>query len=312
MKTIFITGVAGYFGEKFISFFDTKPEVERIIGIDIKPPRNGSAKLEFIRHDVREDLSSLLAGRDIDCLIHGAYVLHPIHDDTLMEDININGTKNVLNACAKVGIRHVLDCSSTTAYGFHEDNPEVLTEECELRGNDDFMYSKNKKELEFFMKGFQEANPDICLTIIRPCFVVGPGFDNPLARHLQKRLVCLGTRTAPFQYIHEDDLVEIVYLLLEKRMGGVFNLAADGTMTFEEMVRMLGNVPLKLPNRLLGFMNAIFWKLRLTFITEFPSPCLNMMQYRWVASNEKVKNQLGYEFKYTTRDAFEDFARTLR
>ena len=158
------------------------------------------------------------------------------------------------------------------------------------------------------MEGFKQANPEVCMTIIRPCFVVGPGFDNPLARHLKKKVVIIGTKTAPFQYIHEDDLVEIVYLLLDKRIPGIFNLAADGTMTFEEMIRCLGNIPMKIPNRLLYFLNAVFWKLRFSFMTEFPSPCLNMIQHRWVASNEKVKEKLNYQFKYTTREAFEEFA----
>jgi UDP-glucose 4-epimerase len=312
VKTVFITGVSGYFGEKFLSFLDTKSEVERIIGVDIKAPGISSAKLEFIRHDVRHDLFPLLKDKDIDCVIHAAYVLPPNHDKDMMEDININGTRNVFDSCERAGIRHILDCSSTTAYGFYEDNPEFLTEESELRGNDDFTYSKNKKELEFFMRAYRQAHPDICLTIIRPCFVVGPGFDNPLARHLQKKIVFLGTTSAPFQYIHEDDLVEMAYRLMKEKKDGIYNLGADGTITFEEMVRLLGNIPVKIPNRILYFLNSIFWNLRLTFLTEFPSPCLNMLQYRWVASNEKVKKELDFTLRYTTRQAFEDFAESVR
>ena len=148
LKNIFITGSSGYFGNALIRLFDAKDEVERIVGIDIKPPEAASKKLEFIRHDVRDDLSSVLAGRDIDCVIHAAYVLDPIHDTSLMEDININGTKNVLAACVGAGIKQIMDCSSSTAYGFHPDNPDLLTEESPLRGNDDFTYSKNKKEIE--------------------------------------------------------------------------------------------------------------------------------------------------------------------
>lgn len=312
MRSIFITGVSGYFGNRLISFLDGKDEVERIIGIDIRPPKVFSNKLEFIRHDVRDDLDGILFGRGIECAVHAAYILDPIHDTALMEDININGTKNVLHSCARAGIRHILDCSSTTAYGFHPDNPEVLTEESELRGNQDFTYGRNKREIEGFLGGFCQAHPDILMTVIRPCFVVGPGFDNPLARHLRKKIVVIGKKTSPMQFIHEDDLVEIMYLLLKARKPGVFNLAADGTMTFDEMIRILGNLPLKVPNRLLYHANALFWLLRARMLTEFPSPCLNLMQYRWTAGNDKVKNELNYTFKYTTKQAFEDFARHVR
>jgi len=284
--------------------------VEHIIGIDIKAPKSLSKKLEFIWHDVRDDLLDILSGRAIDCVIHAAYLLDPIHNTALMEDININGTKNVMNSCARAGIKQIMDCSSTTAYGFHADNPDFLTEDSLLRGNEDFTYAKNKREIESFMDKFRHAHPDILFTIIRPCFVVGPGFNNSLARHLKKKIVFLGTKTQPFQYIHEDDLMEIIYLLLKERKQGIFNLAADGTITFEEMVKILGNWTVKIPNRLLYVMNSIFWNLRLKMITEFPSPCLNMMQYRWVAGNDKVKSTLGYNFKYTTKEAFEDFARS--
>ena len=312
MKNIFITGVSGYFGSKLVALFDQKDELGSIAGIDVKAPSYTSRKLEFIQHDVRDDMYPILSKRGIDCAIHTAYILPPIHNKTLMEDININGTKNFLDSCTRAGVDQLLCCSSTAAYGFHKDNPSLLTENSPLRGNDDFPYSKNKKELEFIYKEFKETHPDVCLTIIRPCFVVGPGFDNPLARHLKRKIVPLPRDTAPFQFIHEDDLVEIIYQLLSKRKEGAYNLAADGTMTFDEMLRILGNRPLKLPASVLYPLTDLTWFLRIKFITEFPSPALNMTRYPWIASNEKVKKEINYRFKYTTKEAFEDFARHVK
>jgi nucleoside-diphosphate-sugar epimerase len=37
-----------------------------------------------------------------------------------------------------------------------------------------------------------------------------------------------------------------------------------------------------------------------------------MLVYPWIASNDKLKRELGYTFKYTTREAFEDFARYVK
>lgn len=312
MENIFITGVSGYFGSKLVALFDQKDELGSIAGIDVKAPSYTSRKLEFIQHDVRDDMYPILSKRGIDCAIHTAYILPPIHNKTLMEDININGTKNFLDSCTGAGVDQLLCCSSTAAYGFRKDNPSLLTENSPLRGNDDFTYSKNKKELEFIYKEFKETHPDACLTIIRPCFVVGPGFDNPLARHLKRKIVPLPRDTAPFQFIHEDDLVEIIYQLLSKRKEGAYNLAADGTMTFDEMLRILGNRPLKLPASVLYPLTDLTWFLRIKFITEFPSPALNMTRYPWIASNEKLRKEINYKFQYTTKEAFEDFARHVK
>jgi UDP-glucose 4-epimerase len=257
-------------------------------------------------------MESIFRSRDIDCVIHTAYILPPIHNIALMEDINVNGTKNVLSSAAQHGVRQIMDCSSTTAYGFHPDNPPLLTEESPLRGNEDFTYAKNKREIEEWIREFEKANSDISLITIRPCFVVGPGFTNPLAKHLCKKICILPWRMAPFQFIHEDDLVEIMYLLLKNNKAGVFNLAADGTMTFDEMLDLLGGWSLKIPIWLLWPLNNLMWYLRVSFITEFPSPCLNLMQYPWIASNAKIKTELGYLFKYSTKAAFEDFARFVK
>ena len=308
MKRIFITGVSGYFGSKLVEHLSSKEEVSEIIGIDITPPKRSSAKLTFIRHDVRSDMYPLLKDRDIEWAIHAAYILPPLHDKGLMEDINMGGTKNFLSSCLKAGIPQLLQCSSTTAYGFHPDNDMPLSEESPLRGNTEFTYAKNKRELEGVCAAFQKEHPEIKLTVIRPCFVVGPGFDNPLARHLQKKIVMLPSQMAPFQFIHEDDLVEIIYLLLVRKKTGAFNLAADGTMTFDEMMKIMGNWMLKLPYPLLYVMNNLMWFARVTFMTEFPSSGLKMIVHPWIASNDKLKRDLGYAFKYTTRGAFEDFA----
>jgi len=309
VKRVLITGVSGYFGSKLVSFLAGKEDVEEIIGIDIKEPSITMEKLTFIRHDVREDLLPLVQGKGIDWGIHAAYILPPLHNKCLMEDININGTLNFLRACAEAGIPQLVQCSSTTAYGFHPDNEVPLKEDSPLRGNIDFTYSKNKRELENLCREFREDHPGINLIVVRPCFVVGPGIDNPLSRHLTKKIVLIPAKTAPFQYIHEDDLVEIIYLLLKNRKTGDYNLVADGLMTFDEMIRALGNWPLKLPFSLMYPLNNLAWFLRLKFLTEFPSCGLNMVVYPWYASNDKVKNDLGYRFGYTTREAFADFVR---
>lgn len=118
----------------------------------------------------------------------------------------------------------------------------------------------------------------------------------------------LPSNTQPFQFVHEDDLVEIIYLLLENRLAGVFNVGAEGTITFNEMLKLLGNTPISIPFGLMYLLNGTAWNLRLSFITEFPSPALNMVRYPWVVSSEKLKRELNYRYKYTSREAFMDFA----
>ena len=310
MEAVLVTGAAGYIAQKLIAALDECPGVRSIIGVDIRKPENAPQKLKFVSRDVREPLDELLLLHKIDTVVHTAFILPPIHDEKLMEDINVNGTRNVLLSSLRVGVKQFLYTSSTTAYGFHPDNRCPLTEDSALRGNDDLVYSKTKKEVEriFGEHDLSSSYPDTVLTILRACFVVGPAFDNPLARYLRKKFVLLPLRTEPLQYVHEDDLIRAMILLLQKRRGGVYNVAGDGLITFDEMIRLLGNTKIPLPFSLMYFFNKIAWGMRLNSLSEFPSPTMNMLRYPWWADNDKLKKDLGFRYQYTTQTAFRDYA----
>jgi UDP-glucose 4-epimerase len=309
MKNVCITGASGYIGHKLAQFLAEKDEVSQIVGIDIQAPTMAVNKFRFYQRDVRESVDDILNACEIDTVIHTAFILPPTHDKQLMEDINVNGTKNILMACQRAGIYQVLYTSSSTAYGFHPDNDDPLTEESPLRGNADFTYSKTKREIEMAIHGWINGNGknDMVLTIVRPCFVMGPGFNNPLARHLKRRFVILPAKNEPLQYVHEDDLIKIIYLLLKKAKGGIYNVGAEGTISCAEMVKRLGGILIPLPFPVMYLLNHLAWYLRLTFISEFPSPALNLVRYPWVVSSEKLMQALPYQYRYTTQTAFDDF-----
>ncbi|MBP7736069.1 MAG: NAD-dependent epimerase/dehydratase family protein [Spirochaetes bacterium] len=305
---LLITGASGYIGRKLAHFLSAKNEVKTMVGLDIKEPDITPKKFLFYKRDVREPIDDIIKKHSIDTVIHAAFILPPSHDVRLMEDININGTRTVLDSCVRAGVKRIIYTSSTTAYGFHPDNDRPLLEESPLRGNDEITYSKSKKIIESIFKEYGEKHPKTSFIIIRPCFVVGPGFDNPLARFLQLKIVPIPFRTEPMQFIHEDDLVEIMWMLMVRGRGGVYNAAGDDVMTIREMATALGNITILLPYPLLYFLNNIAWLLRFTFVSEFPSPYLKMIRHSWVASTGKLKSEIGYACRYDTRQAFADFA----
>ena len=308
---ILVTGAAGYIGGRMVDALLKKEWAERVIGTDIREMERCDEKFSFHAQDIREPLAGLMKKENIDAVVHTAYVLPPNHNKKLMEDINKGGTGNVLESSVQAGVQRILYTSSTTAYGFWPDNDRPLTEESPLRGNDDFIYAKNKKEIEKLIAGFKRSNPGIDVAVLRPCFVVGPGFNNPLAEHLQKDFVLLPSDHLPWQFVHEDDLIEIMLMALERPLTGVYNVAADGTITFPEMVRALGNIGIFLPSRIVFPLNELAWKLRLKWITKFPSPAMRMIINPWIASGEKLRRETGYRYKYGSSEAFMDFVASV-
>jgi UDP-glucose 4-epimerase len=312
MKNVFISGVSGYFGSKLLELMERLDEVERVVGVDVNVPKVKTRKLTFLKKDIREPLTAIVKAHRIDTVVHAAWILPPMHNQSFMESVNMEGTRNMLRASTEAGVEHVLHCSSTTAYGFYPDNPPVLTEESPLRGNPEFTYSKNKREAEEICDRFGASHPEIRMTVIRPSFVCGPGFDNSMSRYLRKKIVIMPTETAPFQYVHEEDLVEAIRVLLEQKKSGIYNITADGTISFPEMVRALGNRPLPIPVSVMNALTAAAWALRIRLLTEFPPEALPMVRFPWIASNQKLKRETGFRFRYTTREAFEDYARSVK
>ncbi len=312
MKRVLVTGSSGYIGARMVGRLLAAREVELVAGLDVAESSLRDTRFRFYRRDVREGLDDIFGENRIDTVVHTAFVLPPIHNIALMEDINVNGTRNVFEAAFRARAGHVLYTSSATAYGFHPDNDVPLTEESALRGNDGFTYSRTKRMIEQMIAGLDASRGGTLITVLRPCFVVGPGFANPLARHLQKRLVMLPRAARALQYVHEDDLIEIMMLMLVKRLHGAFSVGAVGEVTFREMARMLGTTILGMPTGLMAALNAVAWRLRLSFLTEFPSSALPMVLHPWAVSGEKLARATGYSYRYSSHGAFADFARHAR
>lgn len=150
--SVFITGVYCFIGQKLIEHICSREDIGTIIGIDIVEPPGFMDKIIFVRHDVRDDMSHVMSRYKIDWAIHAAFVVSVLHNKKIMEDIDINGTKNFLNACEKLKIKHVMQISSTTAYGAHVDNLPLLTEESLLLRHPWVASNKKIKEAGYSFK----------------------------------------------------------------------------------------------------------------------------------------------------------------
>ena len=312
MENVLVTGAGGYIGQKLLRLINGNPGIKQIVGLDIRKSEFTSASLTFMAADIRADLVEILKTHNIDTVVHLAWIIPPVHDERWAEDININGTRNVIKACRSAGVRHLLYTSSATAYGFHRDNPIPLTEDSPLRGNEDFTYARCKRIVEPIIEQFARNNPGITVTILRPCFVVGPGFNNSLAQNLVKDPILMPATLAPMQFVHEDDLVAIILKCLEDRLAGVYNVAADGTLMVAEMAEMLGHKVVQVPDGLINLVNSVAWKLRIISISQQPNAGIDMMRYPWIISNEKLKMALGYKYRLDSLAAFRDFADDIR
>src|SRR4030042_3019265 len=160
MKRVAVTGISGYIGNRLLSQLEKTEEVERIIGIDIKPPRESSSKLQFYCRDILEPLDDIFADNEVDSVVHLAFIVKPTHDKKTARQVDIGGTINFLEACRKAHVEQILYLSSHTVYGAHCDNALYLHEDSPMRPLIDFQYSWDKVKAEIIFGDFAASNKE--------------------------------------------------------------------------------------------------------------------------------------------------------
>ena len=306
-----ITGGSGYIGSRLVERLASDEATERIVIADVQPPRSRRPKVAYERLDVtdREHVRALLERERPDTLVHLAFVLNPIHDQDAMYEIDVNGTSNVLEGAHAAAIEHVLVTSSATAYGAFPDNPVPIHEDHPVRGVPSFEYARDKAESDRICQLWAAQHPDCTMTIVRPCVVFGPTVQNFIVRLLTKQpfLADLGGEPPDVQFVHEDDLVDALVGLLEGRHGGAFNVAGDGAMTLRQCAEIIGLPVRRVPRRLYWRLVDVLWRLR---VSEAPPGYLHFVVHPWMVSNDKLKDAIGWEPRYTSRATFEDTMRS--
>jgi nucleoside-diphosphate-sugar epimerase len=297
-----ITGVAGYLGRKLVSLLDDDPAVERIIGIDIAEPEGGSPKLEFHQVDVRDArLAKLLPG--VDTLAHLAFQVDPIRDNEHMRAINVDGTRNVLEAAGATGVQKFVYTSSATVYGAHPDNDFPLAETSPLRANTDYSYAWHKLETERMIEAFQEDHPEVVVTVLRPANAFGPNVRNFVSRMLEApRVTAVKGYDPPMQFAHEEDVAAALHLALIKALPGAYNVAPDGWLTADEIISLSGKKRVELPEAVAFSLAERLWKVGLT---EAPPGELQYVMHPWVIDNAKLK-AAGWTPAHTNEEALAD------
>ncbi|QEE18127.1 NAD-dependent epimerase/dehydratase family protein [Promethearchaeum syntrophicum] len=238
-----ITGISSTLGSCLIPKLIEDQNIEQIIGLDLKVlNRDNYNKIHFIKGDVR-NLSHLRnAFKNIDVLIHLAFVvIGSIPDPKKIYDINVNGTKNVFNVAAELGIKKVIYSSSVAAYGKNISNSAFLTEKSPLLGQEmsSFYYPYTKALVEIFIEDFKEQHPEIKITIFRPHLIVGPHFlsytDNfkfsfGQLKSNRKIYWKIGHKNSIgnlVQYTDEHDLISAMHFAVSHVFPGIYNIAGE-------------------------------------------------------------------------------------
>jgi nucleoside-diphosphate-sugar epimerase len=323
--TVAITGPTGDIGGALARALEDVPEVAKVRGMARRPFDPfvaGLTKFEYVRGDILDRGLVEAFVKEADVVVHLAFLIFGSPEET--RSVNLEGSRNVFEASFESGVSRLIYTSSVAAYGFHDDNPELLTEEVPPRGTEDHYYSQQKADLEKMLAEVARGH-DTDVFVFRPCIVAGPTALELVRRipyiQLSERLPerarkLIGSLPVlrpvipdpgvPFQLVHEEDVATaLVGAILGRGSPGVYNLAAEGEISLTDLAHALGWYAVPLPELvLLATVKVVSTLPLLPSSTQW----MSALKVPVLMDCSKVRSELRWRPRH---DALETLAETI-
>lgn len=304
---VLVTGAAGFIGSALLGALADDGH-DRITALDLRevPEVKQRAGIDYAHGDIRDPaLGEIIARVRPRTVVHLASVVAVGGDERRDYEIDVLGTRNVLEACLAAGVQHLIVTSSGAAYGYHADNPVPLHETDPLRGNEDFPYARNKREVEEMLAHWRSEHPQLQQTIFRPCTVLGPTTSNQITALFERPVVTgLSGTATPFSLIADRDVVAALAQAVRTGKPGIYNLAGDSTLSLREIAQLNGKPFIPIPP---AIMRGALRLLNALGLTKLTAENVKFIQYRPVLDNTRLKSEFGYTPELDARAVFERY-----
>lgn len=225
-------------------------------------------------------------------------------------DVNVNGTKNMLEASVHANVDRFIHCSTGGVHG-HIQNPPA-DESFPYNPGDVYQESKlegEKLALDYFARGL----PGV---VVRPTAIYGPGDLRflKLFKSIQTgRFVMIGNGNVLYHLVYIDDLVEGFVLCGKKdnAVGQIFIIGGERYVTMNELVEKIANsLGVKKPKIRFPFFRPVWCAALLCEIVCYPlriNPPIFRRRVDIFRKNRafdisKAKKELGYRPQTSIED----------
>lgn len=243
MSSVLVTGVTGFTGGYLADRLIRDGFHVRGLVLPSDQDIKVNSQVEVIIGDLRDKYSLVPALKGIDFVYHIAAVYREENiPKQVFWDVNVEGTKNLLEVAQKTKIKRFIHCSTVGVQGEIKNPPAPET--APYNPGDYYQESKMEGEilaLQFFREG---GLPGV---VFRPVGIYGPGDLRflKLFRYIkQGRFRMFGSGDVLYHLTYIDDLTEGI-LLVGKTPGiegEIFTLAGERYTTLNELVMIIGEL----------------------------------------------------------------------
>ncbi len=333
--SVLITGGAGYVGSMLVQQLAKRDDVIRVIGLDKEPMPDmikDEPKLRYIQANLSDGTwQKQLENESPDIIIHTAWQIRMLygHNDTTWK-WNVDGSRALFDyAFATPTVKRLVHFSTVSGYGAFATNTfEHRFKEDEPMRETEYLYGVEKAAAEVELAKVVEAAGGVGpqVAVVRPAAITGPrgrymrirfGLQAALSGQLKggiyglvSVLVSLVPATKGWvrQFIHEDDVVDLVTMLaFDPWQGGrmeIFNITPPGEPVYApDMARAVGKKTLPIQPWMARIAYFFFWHGTLGKIPTAPGSW-RFYSYPLVVDGTKLTKLWGYKYQHESFDAF--------
>ena len=255
-----ITGGAGFIGSALASYLLKKGNKVTVFDNLSNSSENQASALSkngatFVKGDItiKQDIENAISNHDF--LIHLAAqidVNESIKNPDYTYKVNVEGTKNILDACKKNQIKNVLAASSAAVYGIQKTLP--IKEGTDLKPISP--YGQSKIKMENLLKDYSRNHNLNCISL-RFFNIYGPGQSDAYAGVITKfisnisnnqPLTIFGDGSFTRDFISIDDVINSITKSVEKienKKGNCYNIATGKQTSILQLANLLLKVSKK-------------------------------------------------------------------
>lgn len=303
MKKVLITGISGGQGRLLAAQLLSRPRRYRVVGIDREPWNHHPEGLTFHTVDVRKKRAEdIIRTENPDVIVHLAFIRHFGTNPALRHEVNVNGTRRLLDFSVSHGVKQFIVFSSSYVYGALPENPSYMDESYPLSASRTYPEVRDLTEVDMLATAFLWQYPRMAITILRPVNVLGPRVHSAISRYLRRPYVPTVLGFNPMlQFIHEEDVAHAMILAIDRQTRGIYNVVGPGAVPLSVAISEVGGTAVPLPEIVVRPVISVLFR---SGLYPFPPGAIDFVKYPCTLDGSRFQAETGFKPRFSLEEIF--------